>query len=124
MKAEIIFERRCDVIQHLYVGASAKELVAMSGYNDYLHSIIHASLENCLVKLSHHLVAIGICRRIAKRQDSCTSINFVLDQDFSKCFGFHFNNSIVLLDGYEDSTCVILQLGKSGLSTTLNTAAS
>ena len=42
MQAEIVFEGRGYALQHLYVGARAKEFLAVSSDYDHLSRVVHS----------------------------------------------------------------------------------
>jgi hypothetical protein len=73
VQTEIILERWRDVREHANVGARAKELLARARERDDLHRVVHARVENRAIELLHHLVAVGVRRRIVER-DQCDPI--------------------------------------------------
>src|SRR4030095_3325394 len=79
VKAEIVFERRCDISQHVDVSAGTKELLAFTRYHNDLNSIIHPRIENGAVELLHHLVGISVGWWIVKGEDRNTVCDLVIN---------------------------------------------
>jgi hypothetical protein len=78
VQAEIVFEFRCYLAQHLDVCACAKEFFAAAGDYYHLDTFIHPRFENARIQLLHHLVGISICRRIVERQDRDTVFGSII----------------------------------------------
>jgi hypothetical protein len=66
VQAEVVLEVRVGRLQHVDVGAGAEELVAFALQNDHVHVLVEPGLENAVVELTHHLVRIGIGRRVVE----------------------------------------------------------
>ena len=68
MQTEIVFELRRDIAEHCDISAGTEKLFAAAGNHNHLYAFIHPRRENSGIQLLHHLVRIGIRRRIIEGQ--------------------------------------------------------
>ena len=64
VQAEHILELRRHLVEHADVRAGRKELLALAGEHDDFDVVIETRIENRFVELAHHLVRVGVRRRI------------------------------------------------------------
>jgi hypothetical protein len=68
VQAEVVLEGRVRRLEHVDVGAGAEELLARAGEHDHVHVVVEARLEDRRVELAHHLVGVGVGRRVVEGQ--------------------------------------------------------
>src|SRR5712692_184556 len=66
VQTEVVLESRIGLREHGNAGPSAEKFVARPANQQDVNTLIHARLEDGRVELLHHLVAIGVCRRIVQ----------------------------------------------------------
>ena len=79
MQAEVVFELRRHLGQHLDVGPGGEELLSRAAHEDDVDLVIHASLQDALIQLAIHFVRVGIGRRIIQFEDRHTLFHSVID---------------------------------------------
>jgi hypothetical protein len=80
VQAEVVLEVGVGGLQHVDVGAGAEELVAFAAQNDHVDVLVEARLEGDLVQLAHHLVGVGVVRRIVEGQVRHPLLDLVMNQ--------------------------------------------
>ena len=63
VQAEVVLELRRHRAQHRDVGTGTEEALARTPQHDHVHVRIEARLQNRLVQLAHHFIAVAIGRR-------------------------------------------------------------
>ena len=66
VQAEVVLERRIGVLEHADVGAGAEELLAGADEHDHVDRGVHARRQYRVVELAHHLVRVGVGRRVVQ----------------------------------------------------------
>ncbi len=69
VQAEVVLELRRDRVQHSDVCAGGEEALAFAGEDDDFDAVVETRVENCFIELPHHLMRVGVCRRIIHRDD-------------------------------------------------------
>ena len=64
METKIVFEGRCNSIEHTDICARTEELFACTSQQDYMHIFVETRLQNSLIELVHHLITICISRQV------------------------------------------------------------
>jgi hypothetical protein len=80
VQAEVVLEVRIDGLEHVDVRAGAEELLARARDQDDEDLRVEARLEDALVEVPHHLVRVGVRRRIVEREDGDAALLAKLDQ--------------------------------------------
>ena len=60
MQAEVVFEGGRDLVQHGDIRACAEELFTRAAHEQYMDVFIETRLQNSLVQLAHHIMAVSI----------------------------------------------------------------
>ncbi len=66
VQAEVVLEVRVRRLEHVDVGAGAEDLLAGAGEHDDVDRRVEAGLEDAVVELAHHLVGVGVGRRVVE----------------------------------------------------------
>ena len=80
MQAEVVLEVRVRVLEHVDVGAGAEELLAAPLEDEDVDLLVEARLQDREVELPHHLVGVGVGRRIVEGQIGDPLLDLVVNQ--------------------------------------------
>ena len=80
VQAKVIFELRRNAGQHLDVRARRKKLFARPTQDEDMDGIVHARLEDGSVELLHHLVGVGVGRRVVYLDPGQPLVGGVMDE--------------------------------------------
>src|SRR6185436_3896634 len=80
VQTEVVLEVGVGPLEHVDVGAGAEEFLALAGEDDDMDLAVEARLDDRLVDLAHHLVGIGIGRRIVEGEIGDPLLDLVVDQ--------------------------------------------
>ena len=120
VQAKVVLEGRVDAGQHFYIRAGREELVAYASEDDHVDVVIHAGFEDGIVKLTVHLVGVGVSRRVVHLNHSNARISAVVNELFGGFSGggldsgsheFLLQASFVRHDGRRRTTDPSLVLG-------------
>jgi hypothetical protein len=80
MEAEVIFEGAVRLLEHVYVRARAKVLLAMAGDDDDVDVVVEAGVKDALVELLEHFVRVSVDRRVVEGKKGNPFIGRVIDE--------------------------------------------